>query len=169
MSSSSSYTQSTSFSVIHARHMASKVSTDLLRFQRFYGKPSNEQINDYEAELVALLKEDYLKTVTYGFKRNGKWVEALRYHGLTGGVLIADDDPGKLRPGADVNGCPFTSFLEYNDRWFALTDIEQQQFRKPLPFQRSNQNEPGVEGGYWAEDRTYSAGGRGISRSVIKR
>lgn len=169
MSSSFSYTQSTSFTVVHARHMAAKVATDLLRFQRFYGKPSNSEINAYEAELIALLKEDYLRAITYGFKRNGKWVEALRYRGLSGGVLVADDDPGKLRPGADVSGCPFTSFLEYNDRWFALTDAERQQFRKPLPFQRSSGTEPGIEAGYWSEDLTYSAAGRGVSRSVIKR
>lgn len=169
MSTSFSYTQSTSFTVVHARHMAAKVATDLLRFQRFYGKPSNDEINAYEAELVALLKEDYLRAITYGFKRNGKWVEALRYRGLSGGVLVADDDPGKLRPGADVSGCPFSSFLQYNERWFALTDTDRQQFRKTLPIQRTNMDEPGIEVGYWSEDLSYSAGGRSISRSVIKR
>lgn len=169
MSTSYTYSQSTTFTVIHARHMAAKVATDLLRFKRFYGEPSDEIINSYEAELVAILKEDYLRAVTYGFQRNGKWVEALRYRALSGGVLVADDDPGKLRPDANVSGCDFTSFLEYNDKWFALTYTEQQQFSKTLPFQRSSGTEPGIETGYWAEDRTYSAGGRGISRSVIKR
>lgn len=169
MSSSFSYTQSTTFTVVHARHMAAKVATDLLRFQRFYGKPSNSEINAYETELVALLKEDYLRAITYGFKRNGKWVEALRYRGLSGGVLVADDDPGKLRPGADVSGCPFTSFLQYNARWFSLTDAERERFRKTLPLQRINMDEPGIEAGYWSEDRNYSAGGRALSRSVIKR
>lgn len=169
MSSSFTYTQSTSFTVVHARHMAAKVATDLLRFQRFYGRPSDDEINAYEAELVALLKEDYLRAITYGFKRDGKWVEALRYRGLSGGVLVADDDPGKLRPGADVSGCPFSSFLEYNGRWFALTDADQQQFRKTLPFQRTTMAEPGIEAGYWSEDLNYSAGGRILSRGIIKR
>jgi hypothetical protein len=149
--------------------MAAKVATDLLRFQRFYGRPSNDDINAYEAEMVALLKEDYLRAVTYGFKRNGKWFEALRYRALSGGVLVADDDPGKLRPDADVSGCSFSSYLEYNERLLALADAERQRFLKTLPIQRVTMAEPGIESGYWSEDRSYSAGGRGISRSVIKR
>ena len=38
-----SYTESTTFTVTHARHMAAKVATDLKRMQRFYGKPSDER------------------------------------------------------------------------------------------------------------------------------
>jgi hypothetical protein len=162
MSTSFSYTQSTSFTVVHARDMAAKTATDLLRLQRFYGRPSDDSINLYEAELVALLKEDYLRTDTYGFQRNGKWVVALRYHAVTGGALVADDDPGKLRSETNVGDCSFTSFLEHNAKWFLLTNAAQEQFC-------SNGTEPGIEVGYWAEDRTYSSGGRAISRSVIKR
>ena len=169
--SATSYTfeESTTFTIVHARHMAAKVATDLLRFQRFYGKPSNSQIDAYEAELTALIKEDYLQTVTYGFRRNGRWVVALRYHAVAGGQLVADDDPGKLKPDADVSNCLFGSFLEHNLKWFVLTTQAQASFCKTLPFQRSDGTQPGVEAGYWSEDLTYSAGGRGISRSVIKR
>jgi hypothetical protein len=118
--------------------MAAKVATDLLRLQRFYGKPTNSSIDAYEAELIALLKEDYLRAVTYGFKRNGKWVVALRYHAVGGGLLVADDDPGKLRPGADVRNCSFGSFLEKNAKWSLLTAREKQDFCEALPFQRSD-------------------------------
>src|SRR5258708_2218710 len=148
MSTSFSFTQSSSFTVAHAREMAAKAATDLLRLQRFYGKPSDASINAYETELVALLREDYLRAVTYGFQRNGKWVVALRYHALKGGVLVRDDDPGKLRPEEGVSNCPFTSFLEYNDRWFGLADAARQRFRGTLPFQRSSGIEPGIEAGY---------------------
>lgn len=168
-STSFSFEESTTFTVIHARHMAAKVATDLLRFQRFYGKPSNSAIDAYETELVALLKEDYLQAVTYGFQRNGKWVVALRYHATAGGLLVADDDPGKLKPGVDVGNCWFGSCLEQNAKWSALTAVAKQNFCKTLPFRRSDGTQPGVEGGYWIEDRTYSAGGRAISRSVIRR
>jgi hypothetical protein len=166
---SSSFSVTESFTVVHARHMASKVATDLLRFQRFYSKPTNESIDAYEAEVAELLKEDYLRAVAYGFQRNGKWVEGLRYRSLPGGVLVADDDPGKLQPGADISNCQFASFLEYNDRWFAASDAERDRVLSKLPFQRSTGTEPGLEAGYWSENRTYSAGGRGIARSVIKR
>jgi Bacterial HORMA domain family 1 len=164
-----SFEESTTFSIVHARHMAAKVATDLLRLQRFYGEPTNASIDAYEAELIALLKQDYLQAVTYGFKRNEKWVVALRYHAVAGGSLVADDDPGKLKPGVDVSHCSFGSFLEYNAHWSNLNSTAKQTFRKTLPFQRSDGTEPGVEAGYWVDDRTYAAGGRAISRSVIKR
>jgi hypothetical protein len=164
-----SFEESTTFSIVHARHMAAKVATDLLRLQRFYGKPTNNSIDAYEAELIALLKQDYLLAVTYGFKRNEKWVVALRYHAVPGGSLVADDDPGKLKPGVDVSNCSFGSFLEYNANWSNLNSTAKQTFRKTLPFQRSDGTEPGVEAGYWVDDRSYAAGGRAISRSVIKR
>src|SRR4051794_18668723 len=112
---STTFTQSgiQSFTIIHARYMASKVATDLRRFQRFYSAPSDASIADYEAELIELLKHDVVETVTYGFKRNGKWTEAtVRYRSI-GGSLSADDDPGKIRPGLDVTGASFTSFLVF--------------------------------------------------------
>lgn len=69
MSDSYSYTESRTFTVTHARHMAAKVATDLKRMQRFYGKPSDENIADYESEATEMLRAGYLDTVTYGFKR----------------------------------------------------------------------------------------------------
>lgn len=171
MSTTFSYSESESFSVTHARHIGAKVATDLLRFQRFYDEPLTATIDAYEEELVALLKADYLDSVTYGFQREGSWVAgaALRYHAIGGGALAADDDPGRLRPDADVTGAHFTSFLTRNWRWSALSDGERQRFEASLPFQRTSGSEPGVENGYWVADRTYSAGGRALSRATIRR
>lgn len=169
MSYSYSYTETETFTVTHARLIASKVSTDLLRFQRFYDKPSNETIDQYEEELTQLLKYDYLDAVTYGFKRDGKWVEAIKYHAVAGGQLVSDDDPGKIRPGIDVSGAAFTSFLTRNNNWWKLSTAEREKFEKNLPFQRTSGEEPGLESGYWAEDKTYAAGGRGVSRNTIRR
>jgi hypothetical protein len=100
------------FSIIHARRIASRVATDLLRFQSFYGLPSDKSIDAYEEELAILLNYDVVKWVEYGFQRNGKWTEAaVRYTALPGGTLVASDDPGKIRPNLDVAGARFTSFL----------------------------------------------------------
>jgi hypothetical protein len=60
MSDSYSYTESKAFTVTHARHMAAKVATDLKRMQRFYGKPSDESIADYETEATEMLRAGYL-------------------------------------------------------------------------------------------------------------
>ena len=169
MASSYSVSASTSFTVTHARHMAAKVAADLKRMQRHYGKPSDSQITSYEEEVVQLLKAGYLGTVSYGFKRNDMWIEpTLRYtaQDLLGGSN-ADDDPGKIKPWADINGAAFYSFLSYSSAWDALTSTQQDTFKKSLPYYRGGASEPGING-YLEQDRTYSAGGRALGRSSVR-
>lgn len=165
--SSYSYTASETFTVTHARHLAAKVATDLKRIQRFYpGGPSDRWIADYEAEAVALLKAGYLGTVTYGFKRNGLWIApTLRY---TASELAGDvnDDPGRIRPGADVSGASFSSYLTYSSKWDGLSYADQDAFKKSLPFYRNGAAEPGVSGRF-VSDRAYSAGGRSLDRASV--
>ena len=80
MSDSYTISETETFTVTHARHMAAKVATDLKRMQRLYGSPSDASIAQYEAEVIEFLKDGYLGTVSYGFRRNGKWIEpTLRY------------------------------------------------------------------------------------------
>ncbi len=167
----SSYTLSgtESFTVTHARHMAAKVAADLKRMQRFYGKPSDQSIADYEAEITEFLKAGYLGTVTYGYKRAGNWIEpTLRYtaRDLAGGAAN-DDDPGKVRPGADITGAEFYSYLTYGSGWTAATAAEREAFRKRLPFSRGDASEPGVTG-YLSDDRIYSSGGRALNRASVR-
>lgn len=167
--SSYTITSTESFTVTHARRIASKVATDLKRFQRFYGSPDDVWIGDYEAELVGLLQHEAVDTVVYGFKRNGFWTPAsVKYRALPGGALAADDDPGKIRPGVDVAGSTFTSFLSYSLAWFALTAGERDRIEQGLPFLRSTGTAPGLETGAWADDLNYVAGGRGLGRSTVR-
>ena len=115
MSYSVTYTDTETFTRTHARHMAAKVATDLKRLQRFYGHPSDGRIADFEAEVIEFLKEGYLGTVRYGFRRNGNWIEpTLSYsaHDLEG-ASANDDDPGRVLPGADTRGASFYSYLTY--------------------------------------------------------
>ena len=111
MSSSFSYTDTVTFTLTHAIHIAAKVAADLKRLQRLYGAPSDVDIANYETEIVALLKAGYLGAVTYGYRRNGNWVEpTLRYTARDlAGAAANDDDPGRVRPGADVTGASFYS------------------------------------------------------------
>ena len=123
MTYSFAVTESATFTVTHARHMAAKVATDLKRMQRFYGCPSDPDIDAYEAEVTALLKAGYLERVWYGFKRGGSWIEpTIKYTAreLYYGSAV-DDDPGKIRPGAAISGANFYSFLSYSAAWDALT------------------------------------------------
>ena len=125
MTYSHSFTETSTFTRTHAIYIASKVAADLKRTQRFYGKPSDSDIADYEAEVVELLKDGYLRTVTYGFRRNGCWVEpTLKYtaQDLTGGTAD-NDDPGRVHPRADIRGASFWSYLTYTASWFSLSEL----------------------------------------------
>lgn len=169
MASSYSFSESTSFTITHARHMAAKVAADLKRLQRHYSAPSDANIAAYEEEVTLLLKAGYLGTVTYGFKRDGNWIEpTLRYTardlaGLTG----VDDDPGRIRPWADITGATFYSYLTYSASWDALTSAEREAFKKTLPIFRGGAAEPEISG-YLESDNTYSAGGRTLGRASVR-
>jgi len=169
MSYSYTLTEAQTFTVTHARHMAAKVATDLKRMQRFYRKPSDSSIADYEQEVIALLKAGYLGTVTYGFKRDGDWIEpSLRYTAFDLADMSAnDDDPGKVRPGANTDGATFYSYLTYSSSWDELTAEQKEAFKEGLPFKRGGASEPGVDG-YLQDDRSYSSGGRALSRASVR-
>ncbi len=169
MSFSFSYTENSTFTVTHARHMAAKVATDLKRMQRLYGSPSDTSIASYEAEVTELIKAGYLGAVTYGFKSGDNWIEpTLRYtaRDLAGGSAN-DDDPGRIRPGANISGATFYSYLTYSTAWDLLTQAQQDTFKATLPFVRGGAAEPSVTG-YLANDRTYSSGGRALDRTCVR-
>lgn len=169
MSSSFTITEASTFTVTHARHMAAKVATDLKRMQRFYGKPSDTAIAEYESEATELIKGGYLGTVTYGYMRDDNWIEpTLRYTARDlSGSTANDDDPGKVRPGADVSGASFYSYLTYTAAWYRLSATEQDAFKRQMPFYRGGAPEPGIDG-YLSDDRTYSAGGRALERASVR-
>jgi hypothetical protein len=169
MSSSFTITETTTFTLTHAKHMAAKVATDLKRLQRFYGSPLDAAIADYETEVIELLKAGYLGTLTVGFRRDGDWIEpTVRYtaRDLAGGIAD-DDDPGRIKPGANIDGASFYNYLTFSSAWYGLTTAEQDAFEKAMPFRRTGAPEPGVDG-YLAADRTYSAGGRALDRASVK-
>src|ERR1700683_1385252 len=56
MSYSLTVSETETFTVTHARHMAAKVAADLKRMQRFYGSPSDSWIGHYEAEITHFMK-----------------------------------------------------------------------------------------------------------------
>ena len=169
MSYSITSTETITFTLTHARHMAAKVATDLKRIQRLYGRPNDAEIAEYESEVIELLKGGYLHTVSYGFRRNGQWTEpALRYTARDlSGATANDDDPGRIRAGANIAGAHFGSFLTYSDAWDQLTAGERVAFRARLSLQRGGGAEPTVNG-VLTHDRTYSAGGHALDRASVR-
>lgn len=169
MSMSFTVSESNTFTVTHARHMAAKIATDLKRLQRFYGAPSDADIANYEAEVVALSKAGYLDKVSYGFRRNGNWIEPSLHYLAKDlyGAPATNDDPGKVSAAADITGASFYSFLTFSSAWLALTYGARTAFESTLPFKRNDAPTPGVEG-YLVADRTYSAGGKALERSSVR-
>ncbi len=166
--SSYSLTEAVTFSITHARKLASKVAVDLKRVQRFYRLPDDAFIDDHEAELVVLLKSGVLGELTCGFRRNGNWIEpTLRYTAHELADDGPDDDPGRVKPRCNVVDASFHSYLKYNSEWSQLTETEREKIEAQLPFRRVAAPEPGV-GGYFVDDRAYSAGGRGLSRASVR-
>jgi len=154
------------FTLTHAKHMAAKFAADLKRLQRFYDQPSDTAIADYETEVIELLKAGYLGTLTVGFRRNDQWIEpTLRYTARNlSGASADDNDPGSLKPGADITGASFYSYLIYSPR---VSEAEKDAFQKRMPFYRGGAPEPSING-YLAADLTYSAGGRALDRASVR-
>lgn len=166
MSYTGTYTESNTFTITNARHIASKVKTDLMKFHRLYNIPSREEIDKYETEVIELLRHGYLKTITYGFIRNDKWVVALKYTAKGNDLQSEGDDPGGIRR-ENIEGCHFCSFLERSDKWFELSVPERSTFIKELPIYRSDGDTPEVENGYWSSDKEYYSGSQGIARQKL--
>lgn len=167
MSSSYTSTATNTFTITHARHISAKVSTDLKRMQRFYDQPSSQKITDFEEEIAQLLKNGYLDTVTFGFKRDGQWIEpTIRYTAseLSYGI---DDTPGTISANADVSRATFYSYLTYSEKFESLTQQEKDDFKKTLPIKRGYADEPSVSGHY-ENDKTYSSGDRSLSRKTLR-
>jgi len=169
MTQSYTVSDTATFTITHARHMAAKVATDLKRMQRLYGLPRDADIANYEAELIQLLKAGYLGVVSYGYRRHNDWIEpTLRYTAQELACEAAnDDDPGRIKPGANISGATFGSFLTYSAAWNNLTIDQKDAFKKTLPIDRGSAPEPGVTG-YFVDDRTYSSGGRALSRASVR-
>ena len=169
MSYSTTATESRTFTVTHARHLAAKVAADLKRLQRLYGHITDQRIEEFEGEVTELLRQGYLGTVTYGFQRNDKWIEpTLRYTAADLAGSGTDDDPGRVPPGKDISGAKFHSYLTYSPAWHALTSDERAAVRRQLPLQRVSGAESAVSNGYFADDKTYFSGGRSLGRASVR-
>lgn len=165
-----SNTNNQSFTIIDAKKIASKLAADLRRMQRFYRQPSSSRIDDFEQEVIELLNRGYLKKVTYGFQKDGKWIEPTLIYTAQdlAGLISTDDDPGRVSVGASVEGASFHSYLIYSDAWHSLSAEEQKKVEDILPFSRIGAPEPSINGRI-VQDNVYSSGGKSLNRSSVKK
>ncbi len=158
-----SYTRSDTFTITHARHIASRIASDLRLLYRYYDAPPLDMIEKYLEEVAQLLAKGYLQTLEVGFKRGEARVISLRYEAQADGTL-GDDRSGGVRPSVDVTGTSSFNYLTYSSKWWALPESERTAFKATLPIQRTFGTEPQDGAGHWVSDRSYSAGGVGVQR-----
>ena len=164
-----SYTRSTSFTITHARHLASKVAADLHLCAAYYDRPSESDIAAYSEELAILLTDGYVEQYEFGFKKDGRRVLTWRYTVELDGSISSDDRAGKLLPSIDVSGASFYNFLSYSDKWFSLPTSIKKAVKKDLPIERTTGDLPNDGNGYWtSQDRHYSSGGVGLGRATFR-
>jgi Bacterial HORMA domain family 1 len=163
-----SFTKSSTFSIIHARYLASKAAADMHLCAQYYGKPSEQRIREYAEELAQYLNAGYLSEYEFGFKKDGKRVVSWRYKVDSNGNLTTDDRPGKVVPYVDITGAVFFNFLTQNSRFDRLSSEEQARFEASLPFRRTDGQPPSDGAGYWTSDRNYFSGGCGLNRQTFQ-
>jgi hypothetical protein len=163
-----SFTTSSTFTIIHARYLASKVAADMHLCAQYYGKPTEEKIRNFAEELAQYLKEGYLAEYEFGYKKDGKRVVTWRYKVDANGILTTDESPGKVVAYVDIEGATIYNFLTQSPKFLALTSEQQASFEAAMPVQRSSGSPPSDGNGYWTTDRNYFSGGQGLGRQTFQ-
>lgn len=163
------HTASATFTVTHARHLASKITADLNACARLHGKPSLTAVENYNTELVELLRYGYLSRYEFGFQKDDKRVLSWSYEVSSNGSIETDDRAGKMSAYVDLDGTSFFNFAWYSRKYNSLTSDQQESFKGSHPVNRTTGDPPSDGAGSWSgTEKNYSAGGTGISRRSFR-
>jgi hypothetical protein len=165
---SSSFTATSSFTRTHAKQLAAKVVTDLYQCSILYDRPSTDNIDDYESELIEMLAYEYVERYEFGFKKDGKRVLTFRYKVGADGGMYGDSNAGAIYARATIEGASYYNHMSYSRKWLQLSDEERAAFKATLPIQRTNGYLPDDGDGYWQTDHGYSAGGVRVTRETFR-
>jgi hypothetical protein len=164
----STYTYAETFTRTHARRLAGRVTSDLRQCHLLYGVPSESSLVDYCDELEELLVGNYVFQYDFGFKRAGRLVWSMRYIVGPDGALTSASLAGGVPVGIDVAGARYFNFVSYSVAWSLLSSSQKAAIEQRLPFQRTDGTLPDDTYGTWTKDRTYTAGGVALDRSVFR-
>jgi hypothetical protein len=168
MSFTMTRTATESFTLTHAKHLASKVTADMKRCQQLYGRLTDCEINNYGTELALLLRDGYASEYEFGFQRDDQRVVSWRYVVDSFGLSAVDDRPGRIVSGVDVASTKFFNFLTFSSAWANLSQEERDRIKSDLPIQRITGDPPKDGLGYWESDRSYSASGVSLGRKTFR-
>jgi hypothetical protein len=164
----STFTTSSTFTRTHAKHLAAKVIADLYQCSMLYDRPDEDDVEDYETELIEMLANEYVYSYEFGFKINGKRLLSWHYTVGPDGGLHGDADAGGIYARATVAHASYFNFMTYSDKWSKLTATQQASFKKGLPIDRTPGSSPIDGNGYWQVDHAYSAGGVRVQRKTFR-
>jgi hypothetical protein len=156
------------FTRTHARRLAGRVTSDLRQCHLIYGVPSADSLEAYCAELEELLVGNYVSRYDFGFKRDGRVVWAMRYVVGPDGTLTSTGPAGGVPTGIDVTGAQYFNFMSYSTAWSGLTSTQKAVVKERLPFERVDGSLPDDSYGVWTLDRSYTAGGVALDRSLFR-
>jgi hypothetical protein len=153
------------FSITHARELASRIASDLLLMSTYYnGYPSREYIERLLEEIAQYLAAGYLSSFEIGFQRGDRErVFTLLYEALADGTL-SGNRAGGVPAYEDVSDATPFNYLVTNSRFAELSADEQAAFEAGLPVRRASAPPPRDGNGYWTDDRYYGAGGVSLRR-----
>ena len=164
----SSYSYAETFTRVHARRLAGRVTTDLRQSHLLYGSPSESMLEKYREELEELLAGGYVDQYQFGFTRAGNAVWSLRYQVGPDGALSGAGTAGGVPARVGITGATFFNFLTPSSSWYQLSATAREAVERRLPFTRGVGTLPGEAGGFWTRDRAYAAGGVVLERSVFR-
>jgi hypothetical protein len=160
----SSYTINDTFTITHARHIASRIAADLDLFSRFYGYPDRALIPDYLEEIARHLAKGYMETFEIGFEVAGREVVVGLWYEVRADGTLSDNRAGDLPLYVDTSGATPFNYMTYSTAWWRLTDTERAAFKASMPVQRTSAPEPQHNLGAWSTSRSYASGGVGVQR-----
>ena len=120
MSFTMTRTASESFTLTHAKYLASKVTADMLRCRQNYGRPAQADINNYGTELVLLLRDGYVAEYEFGFMQDNQRLLSWHYVVDSSGISATDDRPGRIVSGIAVADASWFNRLTFSAAWFVL-------------------------------------------------
>jgi len=161
-------TASESFTLTHAKYLASKVTADMLRCLQNYGRPAQNDINNFGTELALLLRDGYVEAYEFGFSQDDQRLLSWRYEVDGSGINSTDDRPGRIVSGVAIANATWFNQLTFSNTWLALPQAERDRIRTGLPIQRVTKDGPKDGRGYWTNDLNYSASGVSLGRRTFR-
>ncbi len=164
----STYTTTESFTLVHARKLAAKVSADMDQCRRLYGSPGEADIARYQQELIVLLHGGYVSEYEFGFKTSDdRRVISWKYKVTANGDLQGGRSGG-LYTQANICNAKMFNLLRTNVDWAALPTAEKARMNEKHGVSRVDGEPPSDGNGSWVRDHTYSAGGVAIERQEFR-